>query len=351
MVKEFMVDLNGSTILVSGGNGFIGSNFIEYVDSNFENVTIYNSDKGGIGSRSLDHLLVPSPGSQNSLGRFFIMQIQKTKKGNRYYETLQLGGDSYGFDIHRERPKKIDYVFHFAAESHVDRSISGPRQVIDNNVTATSDLLDFIKDDYPTARVICISTDEVYGHLHPNDPPFTEDSPLAPRSPYAASKAASDLIALSYHSTFGMDIIVTRCCNNYGPFQHDEKFIPTILRKLFNNEKIPVYGMGQNIREWIHVEDHNKAVLEIAEVGDSGGIYNIGSGLELTNLQLIDQILEVVDPERERGLPIEFVEDRKGHDFRYAIDSVRWTNNLEQIPFSEGLRKTIEHYAQKYNKQ
>jgi dTDP-glucose 4,6-dehydratase len=338
--------------LVTGGNGFIGSNFIEYVDSNFKDVKIYNSDKMGVGSRSLDHLLKITPGSQNDIGKFYVMHLQETHNGNTYYATTSLGlkiNGNYGFDIRgRERPKTIDYVFHFAAESHVDRSITGPRGFIDNNVTATSDLLEFIRTEYKDAIVICISTDEVYGHLHENDPPFTEDSHLNPRSPYSASKAASDLVALSYFHTFGLDVRVTRCCNNYGPHQADEKLIPTVLRKLFNNEKIPVYGTGMNIREWIHVDDHNKAVLEIADVGEPGGVYNIGSGLELTNLELIGEILEIVDPENELGLPVEFVEDRKGHDFRYAIDSVRWTNNLDQIPFKEGLKQTVDFYRKKY---
>jgi dTDP-glucose 4,6-dehydratase len=209
----------------------------------------------------------------------------------------------------------FDYIFHFAAESHVDRSISNPSSFVENNIVGTTNLLEYIRQYQPNARLINISTDECYGHLELGEPPFTEDSPLRPRSPYSASKTASDLIVNSYVETFGIDAITTRCCNNFGKHQADEKFIPTVIRHLVNNKPIPVYGTGKNIREWIYVEDHNRSLLEIAEIGEAGKVYNIGSGIELTNLEVIDQIAKNIGITPK----IEFVEDRKGHDFRYAI--------------------------------
>ena len=345
-----MINLENKTVLVTGGAGFIGSNFIEYIDKIFNGMTIINVEKHGVGSRSLDHLLVNEEGSQNSGGKFFICKTQKTVGGNNYWEAAGHlpGACGYSFDLHTFE-FSIDYCFHFAAESHVDRSIDSPVNFVFNNVVGLTSLLDFLRKKHPKARIINISTDEVYGHLDMEDKPFTEDSPLAPRSPYAASKAAADLVALSYHSTYGMDVVVTRCCNNYGKHQHDEKFIPTVIRSLVEGKKIPVYGNGQNVREWIRVDDHNKAILEIAEIGESGGVYNVGSGVEMSNLDMINCILDIFHGEyKVLNDYVEFVEDRKGHDFRYAIESVRWVNNLEQKSFMEGLKETVEFYKNKY---
>lgn len=335
-----MVDLSHRNILITGGNGFIGSNFVEYILENYEGMTIMNFDKRGVGSRDIFEK------EETSSVPYFV-----AGKNNRYHSQkndIRLLGHNYLSNL-KLPDLKYDYIFHFAAESHVDRSISGPMEFVSNNVIGTTALLDYHKDHQHQARMIVIDTDEVYGHLGLGDKPFTENSPLAPRSPYAASKAAASLVALSYQSTYGLDIVVTRCCNNYGPHQHDEKFIPTVLRKLLNNEKIPVYGTGQNIREWIHVEDHNKAVLEIAEIGESGKVYNIGSGLELTNIELIAYLMYEVG-NFEEDLPIEFVEDRKGHDFRYAISSVNWKNNLDKKGFPQGIKETVKFYKEKYGK-
>lgn len=216
---------------------------------------------------------------------------------------------------------------------------------------ATANLMQSVLDHQKhNPRIINISTDEVYGHLGLTDAPFTENSPLNPRSPYSSSKAASDLISLSYYETFGLDVIVTRCCNNFGEHQFDEKFIPTILRKLSNNEKIPVYGNGANIREWIYVKDHNSRVLEIADRGVSGTVYNIGSGVELTNLQLIQKIIDNFNPDGTMTLldSIEFVGDRMGHDFRYAIESSNIKFNTPLSDFDESLARTINFYKNKY---
>jgi dTDP-glucose 4,6-dehydratase len=246
---------------------------------------------------------------------------------------------------------KFDYVFHFAAESHVDRSINDPTSFITSNVVGTSKLLEFMKTNNPDARIICISTDEVYGQLPANEGVFLESTPLNPRSPYSASKAASDLLALAFNQTFGMDILVTRCCNNFGPNQHDEKFIPTILKSLLNDKKIPVYGKGENVREWIFVEDHNKCILEIADRGESGQVYNVSSpeAFEYSNLDLIKKILDILyNGDKKIEDAIEFVEDRKGHDFRYAIASEKMTYKSEFKKFDDALKETVEFYKKKF---
>lgn len=332
-----MIDLNEKTILVTGGRGFIGSNFIEHIIDNYKDTYIINIDKLGIGSRQIveDEDLNPA-------------EFQKVK--DCYYcfynKDLTIREDY----THLFKKYKFDYIFHFAAESHVDRSISDPTFFIQNNVVATANLMQNVLDyQKHNPRVINISTDEVYGHLNYDQDPFTEDSPLNPRSPYSSSKAASDLISLSYHHTFGIDVMVTRCCNNYGDHQCDEKFIPTILRKLLNNEKIPVYGKGNNVREWIHVRDHNKCVLEIADRGESGQVYNIGSGVELSNLELIQKILDELYGCGKVNLSdvIEYVEDRKGHDLRYAIESKYFKFQTEFANFNEALSNTINFYKKR----
>lgn len=319
-----MINLDNCRILCTGGNGFIGSNFIEYLYKNYENIVVCNIDKRGIGSRDLN--------PENSF-----LSYQEYMWDIRHM--INITPNSYIFPHH-----EYDYVFHFAAESHVDRSINSPSDFIDNNVMGISSILEYCRRYQPQARIINVSTDEVYGHLELNDRPFTENSGLDPRSPYSASKASADLIAGSYYSTYGMDIITTRCCNNYGPHQHSEKFIPTVIRSLKNGQKIPVYGNGQNIREWIYVDDHNKSILEIAEIGQSGMVYNIGSGREKTNLQLISDIITLGDFGGTLEDHIEFVEDRKGHDFRYAISSVNYTRQFELMDYNEALDKTIKHY-------
>jgi dTDP-glucose 4,6-dehydratase len=324
-----MLDLNHKNILITGGNGFIGSNFIEYINKHYINVNIVNIDKQGVGWREIRSIK-------------FINNNTYTEMVRNVCDINNIGGYIDTIDY--------DYVFHFAAESHVDRSITNPSSFVYNNAYGTSVLLDYLLNRKSKARIICISTDEVYGHLHLNDPAFTEETFLNPRSPYSSSKAASDLIALSFQSTFGMDIIVTRCCNNFGPHQNDEKFIPTIIRNLMVGNKIPVYGQGTNIREWIHVDDHNKSILEIAETGASGKIYNIGSGTEKTNLELIREIIDILNPDAtvDSSSFIEFVEDRKGHDFRYAIDTINYTREFEPMNFSEALKATVEFYKNKF---
>jgi len=322
---EIMVDLANTNILVTGGCGFIGSNFIELISKEYENVTIINMDKMGIGSRPL-------------------LEIPNSDK-NKY---IHLKCDIRHMDylVNTFGHLEFDYIFHFAAESHVDRSISGPSQFIENNVMGMVSLLEWVRNYQPRAKVINISTDEVFGHLlNKDEPAFKESSPFNPRSPYSASKASADLIANSYVSTYGLDIITTHCCNNFGKYQADEKFIPTVIRSIIRNEPIPVYGTGENIREWIHVTDHNRWLLDVAD-SDFARFRkseNIGTGIEKTNLDMIRDIGNILGVEPE----IKFIEDRKGHDFRYAIESY--------IPFElrdhdEALEETVEFYRNKYLK-
>lgn len=336
---RMMIDLDGSTIVVTGGCGFIGSDFISMLFEKYSSITVLNIDKMGVGSREFS----PSV-PKGSKYIFFNLDLS-----NNYW--MNQMGDIF---------KDVDYLFHFAAESHVDRSIVSPSEFVNNNVNATANILGEVLNHCSSAKVICISTDEVYGHLGVDDPPFKVDSPLDPRSPYSASKAASDLIALSFFKTFGLDVRVTRCCNNFGVYQNDEKFIPTIIRNLINGTKIPVYGNGQNIREWIHVREHNERIVQILQFGRGGEIYNIGTGIEYSNLEIVEKI---VDTLTKRGILaghdtykdyITFVEDRKGHDFRYALDNSGWTygiggslswgNSRREVEFE----KTINGLADRY---
>jgi len=322
-----MVDLNNKTILVTGGCGFIGSNFVKYVDKHYKNVVIVNVDKLGVGS---------------------ISGLEDQLENNTYcgvYRDL-IHRNASGGTIPRFT---WDYVFHFAAESHVDRSINSPYSFIENNVMSTTAVLEHVRTNTPKARVILVSTDEVYGYLEKDDMPFSELSPYNPSSPYSASKAASDLIGLSYVSTYGLDVIVTRCCNNFGPNQHSEKFIPTVIRSLVQGTKIPVYGTGENIREWIYVDDHNKSILDITQQGRSGLVYNIGSGVERTNLAMINDILIMGNFGGSIMDHVEFVTDRQGHDFRYAISSLWYKRSFELSTYFKVLSETIEHYRELYS--
>ena len=249
--------------------------------------------------------------------------------------------------------KKIDYVIHLAAESHVDRSIDNPLEFVDSNLKGTANVLELVRKH--KARMVHVSTDEVYGHLGKDDPPFTEESPLAPRSPYSATKAGSDLLVQSYIETFGIEASVTRCCNNYGPRQGDEKLIPTVIRSIVRGDKIPVYGTGENIREWIHAEDHAKAIIEVLITGGEQ-LYNIPGSEICTNIRLINNIIDELEllypeykrePEGARIEYIEFVADRKGHDFKYELST---KHNLEAVKHQQSfsMTDTIKYYVEKY---
>lgn len=324
-------DLNGKNVLVTGGCGFIGSNFIEMILREYVDMNVVNVDNLMIGARKD---FAPNAGNNNTYQHIYT----STWMVSHDYTLLQM---------------KFDYIFHFAAESHVDRSITSPEVFMTSNITGMMGVLEFVRNSNPTARLINISTDEVYGHLALDGyDSFTENTRLNPRSPYSASKASCDLIANAYHTTYGLDVITTRCCNNYGPHQHDEKLIPTVIRHLVEGRRVPVYGTGKNVREWIYVDDHNTSILELAAVGESGNVYNITGSESLTNLQIIEAIISFIHPKDKHFVYylnyVEFVPDRKGHDLRYAIDSVKYNRQFSLIPFYTALESTVDFYVKKY---
>jgi dTDP-glucose 4,6-dehydratase len=238
---------------------------------------------------------------------------------------------------------RFDAVINFAAESHVDRSIAGSREFVQTNVLGVQNLLDAAKNAR-VQRFIHISTDEVYGTIPEGSWPETD--PLLPNSPYAASKAAADLLVRSYHQTHGMDVRITRCSNNYGPHQFPEKVIPLFVTNLLEDRKVPVYGSGINIRDWLHVDDHCRGIHAVLTKGSAGEIYNIGGGLELTNMELTHKILEAFGKDSDS---IDYVEDRKGHDLRYSVDWSKINRELGYEPivkFEQGLSETIDWYRE-----
>lgn len=313
--------IDSKNILVTGGYGFIGGNFIRFIKDNFPQHRIICVDKNGYASNKQY--------VEGLCDKEYKFDLVCNKKLDMLFETED----------------KFDFIFHFAAESHVDNSIKDPSIFIQSNVVGTQNLLEcFRKAKY--GKMVHISTDEVYGHLGFNDPSFLESTPINPRSPYAASKASSDLLCMAYINTFDCNISITRCCNNYGPNQHSEKFIPTIIKSLSKNKKVPIYGEGLNIREWVHVHDHNLAVWAVATKGKPE-VYNIGSGVELTNIELVDKICKIMDKDLDKSAV--FVEDRLGHDFRYSIDCSKIQEELLYEPlytdFDEQLKELVKIYA------
>jgi len=311
------------TYLVTGGCGFIGSHIIDQILQQ-NDTKVVNIDKLGIGSN--------------------IDNVQQSERIANYYIDIN---NEYIFKIWQaHRP---DYIIHCAAESHVDRSISDPISFVDSNIKGTANILECLRRYTPDSRMVHVSTDEVYGHLDLNDPPFTELTSINPRSPYAASKASSDLLALSYTTTYDLDITVTRCCNNYGPRQFNEKLIPTVLNALKYGKKIPVYGNGTNIREWIFVKDHAKALIEALHHPCSQKLYNIYGTKTISNLEIIDSLIKIVEeryPEYKQDSYIEFVKDRQGHDFKYAMSTIfnDLTSLNNQRKFEDGLKETVISY-------
>lgn len=303
--------------LITGAAGFIGSSFVKQLlsDPSCETLTV------------LDKLTYT--GTLENLS-----QINDAR-----FEFIE--GDICNSELVERLFEDKDVVIHFAAESHVDRSISGPSEFVTTNVLGTQVLLDAVRKN-PQVRFVHVSTDEVYGSIDIGS--WDESYPLVPNSPYSASKAASDLLALAYTRTYDLDIVVTRCCNNYGPSQFPEKMIPLFVTNLMDGKKVPLYGDGQNIREWIHVADHCSAIWEVVKHGRSGEIYNIGSGVELTNLELTRLILAEFGYGDEM---IEQVPDRLNHDRRYSLDSSKIETELDWKPrwdFEAGLKSTIDWY-------
>jgi dTDP-glucose 4,6-dehydratase len=327
-----------SCILVTGGAGFIGSNFIRWVLRRDARVQVINLD------------LLTYAGNLESLED--VTQAHGSQ-GDGRYNFVQ--GDIRDLDSTREllRPESMpapDCIVHMAAESHVDRSIMGPELFVDTNVRGTLTLLEACRAELEARarpfRFIQVSTDEVYGSLGPDDAAFTETTSVAPNSPYSASKAGADLLVRSYVETFGFPAIITRCSNNYGPYQFPEKLIPLMITRALADEPLPVYGDGLNVRDWLHVDDHASAIWEVLTRGRAGEVYNIGGQAELANIELVHALLAFL--EKPPSL-VRYVSDRPGHDRRYAMDIGKVKGELGWRPtytFADGLKQTVDWYVE-----
>ena len=305
------------TILITGGAGFIGSNFVHYLNQKgFDDIVI------------VDKLTYASNTSNLSSFTFPIEIVDIAHK-----DKLEKVFQKY----------KPNFIFHFAAESHVDNSIKDVSPFVDTNVRGTLNLLE-LSVKYEIEKFHHISTDEVYGALDYDDPPFTEETPYNPQNPYSASKASSDHFVTSFNNTYGLPTIITNCSNNYGPRQNSEKLIPKTILNIINNKKIPIYAQGQNIRDWIYVEDHCRAILDIWYGGSIGEKYNIGGECEVKNIDLVRQIIKLFGVSEDL---IEYVDDRPGHDLRYAINNAKIKKTIGFKPeysLEDGLKKTIAWY-------
>lgn len=315
--------MNSKKILVTGGAGFIGGNFVQFMVKKYPYYDIYN----------LDFLTYAGDLTKHE-------EIEDMK--NYYFLKADIADRESINSIFEKY--KFDFIVHFAAESHVDRSITDPGIFVQTNVVGTQVLLDAAKQ-FGITKFVHVSTDEVYGDLE-FDPTtfFTEDTPIQPNSPYSASKASSDLLVRAYHETFGLPVNITRCSNNYGPYHFPEKLIPLTISRVLNDQTVPVYGDGRNVRDWLHVLDHCSAIDLVMHEGISGEVYNVGGHNEHTNLEVVKTIIETLGKSEEL---IEYVTDRLGHDKRYAIDPTK----LEQLgwnptyTFETGIAQTIQWYV------
>ncbi|KIV76396.1 dTDP-glucose 4,6-dehydratase [Bacillus sp. SIMBA_074] len=308
-------------ILVTGGAGFIGSNFIHYMLKNYETYKIINYDA------------LTYSGNLNN-----VKSIQENPNYSFVKGKIQNGE----LLEHVVKERDVQVIVNFAAESHVDRSIENPIPFYDTNVIGTVTLLELVKK-YSHIKLVQVSTDEVYGSLGKTGK-FIEETPLAPNSPYSSSKASSDMIALSYYETYQLPVIITRCSNNYGPYQYPEKLIPLMVTNALEGKKLPLYGDGLNVRDWLHVTDHCSAIDTVLHKGCVGEVYNIGGNNEKTNVDVVEQIIKLLGKTKK---DIEFVTDRLGHDRRYAIDAQKMKNEFEWEPkytFEQGLKETVEWY-------
>jgi dTDP-glucose 4,6-dehydratase len=307
-------------ILVTGGAGFIGSNFIHYWLGLYPDDDIVNLDK------------ITYAGNLDNL---------QGLTGNEHYQFVE--GDICDFALVNKLMPGIDLVVNFAAETHVDRSITNSADFIKTNVEGTGVLLEAARLN-GNVRFHHVSTDEVFGSLKPGDPKFNESTPFDPRSPYSASKAGAEHLVRAYYHTYGLPITISNCSNNYGPRQFPEKLIPLFVTNLIQGKKVPVYGEGQNIRDWIYVDDHNRGVDLIIKKGVIGQTYCLGGDSEMTNMEITRNILQIMGKGEDS---IEHVADRLGHDFRYAIDFTKAKKELgwePQVDFATGLKKTVEWY-------
>jgi dTDP-glucose 4,6-dehydratase len=308
-------------LLVTGAAGFIGSNFVRMIAK--------GDIQGILGVNVLDKLTYAG-----------ITENLVSAENFPSYHFVQ--GDICDPIQVSQMISEVDAVVNFAAESHVDRSISGAADFVQTNIVGVQVLLDAIKASERQIRFLQVSTDEVYGSI--SEGSWTEEWPLQPNSPYSASKASGELLARSYSRTHGMDVVITRCSNNYGTHHFPEKLIPLFITNLIEGKKVPVYGTGENVRDWLHVDDHCRGIYSVLMNGRSGEVYNIGGGRELTNNEITSLILEAMGADESS---IEYVEDRKGHDLRYSIDWSKINRELgyePQVKFEDGLRETIQWY-------
>ena len=334
----------GPKVLITGGGGFIGGAVIRKLLKD-SNCTIFNLDKMGYASDLTSIDLILDKLSPEKEEKYKLMKVD-----------LSNSSDTFSA-VENSDP---DIIMHLAAESHVDRSIDGPKEFINSNILGTFNLLEAARQQYRKLpfnrkryfRFHHISTDEVFGTLGKKGK-FNEDSKYDPRSPYSASKASSDHLVNSWHHTFGLPVLVTNCSNNYGPWQYPEKLIPKTIINALNNSKIPVYGNGENIRDWLYVEDHAEALIEVLTKGEIGEKYCIGGNQEKTNIQIVQIICNYLDQIYPKNNSykdlITFVEDRKGHDFRYAIEAKKLKNTINWEPkftFNQGIKNTINWYLQ-----
>lgn len=308
--------------LVTGGAGFIGSNFIHHVLERFPDASVVNLD------------LLTYAGNPENVKRW---------EGSGRYRFVR--GDIADAGTVDPLVADADAVVHFAAESHVDRSILDPEAFIRTNVTGTFVLLETARKN-GLKRFHHVSTDEVFGSLGPDDTPFHEKTPYDPRSPYSASKASSDHLVRAYHETYGLPITISNCSNNYGPYHFPEKLIPLAITNLLEGGNVPVYGDGMQVRDWLHVEDHCRAIVDIIEKGTIGETYCVGGDGERPNIWIVRKLLEILGEGEDR---IEYVKDRPGHDRRYAIDFSKIRRELgwePSVDLEEGLRRTVEWYRE-----
>lgn len=311
-------------ILVTGGAGFIGNHLVRMLlREGADQVVVLDALTYAGSLSNLSDCMEDS--------RCVFVHADVTD-GQRVTDLLK----TYAFDV----------VYHLAAETHVDRSIASGRDFVHTNIVGTFTLLEAIRTERPSARMVHVSTDEVYGALAVGDLPFTEHSPLRPSSPYAASKAAADMLVHAHVTTYGLDVVVTRCCNNYGPMQYPEKFIPLMVKQALAGQPLPVYGDGQQRREWIHVTDHCKALIAVAGKGKTGDVYNIGTGHEEVNIDVVERIVQLTQASPSL---ITMVPDRPAHDVRYALDAGKlrstcgWTPVVE---FNAGLADCVTWFVE-----
>ncbi len=308
-------------VLVTGGLGFVGSNFVKLMLEKHADYELINVDKVGIGANPAN--------------------LHNIENDKRY---TFIKGDICNPQLMNRLIHQVDVIVNIAAETHVDRSIANPNIFLQNNTLGTFTILESIRRHNHKARFVQVSTDEVYGEAIEGS--FTESTPPKPSNPYSASKAAADMFVLSYHKTFGLDVSITRCTNNFGPYQMPEKLIPKTVIRALRDLPIPIYGKGINVRDWIYVQDHCEGISAVLEKGKAGEIYNISAGNELTNIEIVEKIVEMI--KKPESL-ITFVEDRPGHDIRYSLDSSKIRKELGWKPkfgFEESLISTVQWYLE-----